>query len=52
MTVKDIQRNIDDTMEAFDPLLSITSVDVSEIRSLMDALLEIWVGKLVLFLSS
>jgi hypothetical protein len=29
-------------MEAIDSLLSITSTDVSEIRLMMDALLEVW----------
>jgi hypothetical protein len=47
-TAKDIQRNIDDTMEAIDSLLSITSADISEIRSMMDVLLEVYLGKLIL----
>ena len=49
VTVRDIQRNIDDIMEALDSLLSITSTDVSRIRLMMDALLETWKGKLILF---
>jgi hypothetical protein len=52
VTARDIQRNIDDTMEAFDSLISIMSVDISEIRLMMDALLEVWIGKLILFQSS
>jgi Mg2+ and Co2+ transporter CorA len=52
MTARDIQRNIDDIMEALDSLLSITSTDVSEIRLMMDSLLEVWIGKLILFQSS
>jgi hypothetical protein len=33
--------NIDDTTEAIDSLLSITSADISEIRLMMDVLLEV-----------
>jgi hypothetical protein len=51
-TGRDIQRNIDDIMEALDSLLSISSTDVSEIRLMMDTLLEVWVGRLILFPSS
>jgi hypothetical protein len=39
-------------MEAIGSLLSITSTDVSEIRLMMDVLLEVWIGKLILFPSS
>jgi hypothetical protein len=39
-------------METLDFLLSITSTDVSEIRLMMDDLLEVWIGKLILFPSS
>jgi light-regulated signal transduction histidine kinase (bacteriophytochrome) len=49
MTARDAQRNIDDIMEAVDSLLSITSADISEIRLMMDALLEVWIGNLILF---
>jgi hypothetical protein len=52
MTVRDIQRNMDDLLEALDSLLSITSTDVSEIRLMMDALLEVWIGRLIQFPSS
>jgi hypothetical protein len=52
VTRRDIQRNVDDTTEALDFLLSITSADISEIRLMMDALLEVWIGKLILFPSS
>ena len=52
VTVRDIQRNIDDIIEALDSLLSITSIDVSEIRLMMDALLEVWIEKLILSPSS
>jgi len=51
-TGRDIQRNIDDTMEAIDSLLSITSADTSEIRLTMDVFLEVCIGKLILFPSS
>jgi hypothetical protein len=51
VTAKDIQRNIDDTMEAIDSLLSITSADTSEIRLMMDVLLEVYLGKLILVFS-
>jgi hypothetical protein len=44
--------NIDDLLEAIDSLLSITSTDVSEIRLMMDALLEVYLGKLILLFSS
>jgi len=44
--------NIDDTMEVIDSLLSITSADISEIRLMMDVLLEVYLGKLILFFSS
>jgi hypothetical protein len=36
-------------MEAMESLLSTTSADISEIRLTMDGLLEVWVGKLILF---
>jgi hypothetical protein len=52
VTAKDIERNIDDIMETLDSLLSITSTDVSEIRLMMDALLEVYLGKLILLFSS
>jgi len=38
--------------EAIDSLLSITSADVSQIRLMMDALLRIYLGKLILLCSS
>jgi len=44
-------RNIDDTMKAINSLLSITSADVSEIRLVMDILLEVYLGKLVFVFS-
>jgi len=47
-----LQRNIDDTMQAIDSLLSITSADISEIRLVMDGLLEVYLGKLILVFSS
>jgi hypothetical protein len=52
VTGKDIQRNIDDTMETIDSLLSITSADISEIRLMMDVLLKVYLGKLILVFSS
>ena len=45
-------RNIDDTMEAIDSLHSITSADISEIRLVMDVLLEVYLGKLILVFPS
>jgi hypothetical protein len=42
-----LQRNTDDTMEAIDSLLSITSADISEIRFMMDVLLEVRIGKVI-----
>ena len=47
VTEKDVKKNIDDLLEALDSLLSITSIDISEIRLMMDALLEVWIGKLI-----
>ena len=52
VTGRDIQRNVDDTMEAIDSLLSIKSADISEIRLMMDVLLEVYLGKLILLFSS
>jgi hypothetical protein len=48
VTTRDIERNIGDIMEAIDFLLSITSADISEIRLMMDMLLEVYLGKLIL----
>jgi subtilase family serine protease len=45
VTAKDVERNIDDTLEAIESLLSITSADVSDIRLMMDILLEVWIGR-------
>jgi hypothetical protein len=39
-------------MEAIDSLLSITSADKSEIRLMMNVLLEVYLGKLILVFSS
>jgi len=52
VTGRDIQRNIDDTMEAIDSLLSITSAEISQVRLMMDVLLEVYLGKLILVFSS
>jgi hypothetical protein len=52
VTEKDVEKNIDDLLEAIESLLSITSTDISEIRLMMDVLLEVWIGKLVVFSSS
>jgi len=38
-------------MEAIDSLLSTTSADISEIRFMMDVVLEIYLGKLILVFS-
>jgi hypothetical protein len=38
-------------MEAIDSLLSITNADISEIRLMMDVLLEVYVGRLILLSS-
>ncbi len=43
-----LQRNINDTMEAIDSLISIASADIPEIRLMMDVLLEVCLGKLIL----
>jgi hypothetical protein len=51
-TVWPLQRNFNDAMEAIDSLLSITSADISEIRLMMDVLLEVYLGKLILVFSS
>jgi hypothetical protein len=40
------------TLEAIDSLLSITGADISEIRLMMDVLLEAYLGKLILVFSS
>jgi hypothetical protein len=47
-----LQKNINDTMEAIGSLLSITSGNISEIRLMMDVLLEVYFGKLILVFSS
>jgi len=39
-------------MEVTDSLLSITSADISEIRLMMDVLLEVFLGKLILLFTS
>jgi hypothetical protein len=39
-------------MEAIGSLLLIINTDVSEIRLMMDVLLEVWIEKLILFPSS
>ncbi len=38
-------------LEAIDSLLSITIVDISEIRLMMDVPLEVYLGKLILLFS-
>jgi hypothetical protein len=52
VTAKDIHRNINDTKEAIESLLSIKSADISEIRLMIDVLLEVYYGKLILVFSS
>ena len=42
---KDIEKNIDDILQAINSLLAISSKDVTEIRLLMDRLLKMWEGK-------
>jgi hypothetical protein len=49
---RDNQRNIDDTREAIDSMLSIKSADVSQVRLMTDVLLEVYYGKLILGSSS
>jgi len=39
-------------MEAIDLVLSITSADISEIRLMMNVLLDVFLGKLILLFSS
>jgi hypothetical protein len=51
-TEKDVQKNIDDLLKAIESLVSIIRTDVSEIRLMMDALLEVYSGKLILLFSS
>jgi hypothetical protein len=43
---------LDDFMEALDSVLSITSADISQIRLMIDALLEVCIRKSILFLPS
>jgi hypothetical protein len=40
--IHDIEENIQDILKAIDSLLSITSTDISEVRLLIDAFLEVW----------
>ena len=42
---KDVEKNIDDMLQAINFLLSINSTDITEIRSMMDRLLKMWEGK-------
>lgn len=42
---KDVEKNIDDILQAINSLLSITSNDVTEIRLMMDRLLKMWEGR-------
>jgi hypothetical protein len=44
-------RESHDTMEALGSLLSKTCADISEIRLMMDVLLEVYLGKLILVFS-
>ena len=46
---KDFEKNIDDILQAIDSLLSISSADVTGIRSMMDRLLRMWEGKAYYF---
>lgn len=41
----DIERNIDDILKAINSLLTVTSVDISALRLMMDDLLMVWEGK-------
>ena len=41
----DIERNIDDLLKAIDSILTVTSVDISAIRLMMDYLLKTWEGR-------
>jgi len=38
----DLEKNIDDILQAIDSLLVVASVDISEIRLMMDDLLKVW----------
>ncbi len=49
---KDVEKNIKDIRKAIDSLLHITSVDVSDIRLIMDELLKTWESRYYLFKSS
>ena len=42
---RDLEKNIDDILQAINSLLSITRNDVAEIRLMMDRLLKMWEGK-------
>jgi len=42
---QDIEKNIHDILKAINSLLSVTGIDISEIRLMMDRLLEIWEGR-------
>ena len=41
---EDIEKNIHDILKAIDSILSVTSVNISDIRTMMDELLEVWEG--------
>ena len=43
--IYDIEENIQDILKAIDPLISMTSTDISEVRLLIDAFLEVWEAK-------
>jgi hypothetical protein len=40
--IHDIEENIQDILKAIDSLISINSTDISEVRLLIDAFLEVW----------
>ncbi|MFH1026004.1 MAG: hypothetical protein V1764_04920, partial [Nitrospirota bacterium] len=45
ISAQDIEMNIRDILKAIDSILSVTSANTSDIRTMMDELLEVWVSK-------
>jgi hypothetical protein len=41
----DIEKNIYDIIKAIDSLLDVTSIDISNIRLMMDGILKVWEGR-------
>lgn len=45
ISAQDIEKNIQDILKAMDSLLLITSINISNIRLMMDELLKVWEGR-------